>query len=124
MKNGPVKKVKTPTTKSESKRYCESEGCKSMAASKGYCRLHYITNWKLIRLNDHLKAEKRLNAYVEKLAEKYPKDWMEKIKEGVEDESKFRQTVEELDVELQADEPDTNNEFLEKFMRTVKTGDK
>ncbi len=75
-----------------------------------------------MRLNDHLKAEKRLNAYVEKLAKKYPSDWMEKIKEGVEDESKFKQTVQELDVEVQQEEPDTDNEFLEKFMRTVKPG--
>lgn len=121
MKTNSAKKVKGQTTV-ENKRYCTHEECKSEAVNKGYCRKHYLANWKLMRLNDHLKAEKRLNAYVEKLAKKYPADWMEKIKEGVEDENKFKQSVEELDVEVQPDEPATDNEFLEKFMRTIKPG--
>jgi hypothetical protein len=113
-----------PETKREpKKRFCIQAGCKLEAVTHGYCRLHYIFNWKHIKFDRHVKAERRLNAYVDRLAKKYPKDFLEKIKEGLEDEEKFRQTVEELDLEQEPGFRETETEFLEKFLRGIKGGD-
>jgi len=100
------------------KKFCVENECKQEAVSHGYCRLHYIGHWRHIKFDRHVKAERRLNAYVDRLTKKYPKDFMDKIKEGLEDESKFRETVEELD--LEADRSETEEEFLEKFLRDIK----
>ncbi len=104
---------------STKKKFCVENECKKAAVSHGYCRLHYIAHWRHIKLDRHMKAERRLNAYVDRLSKKYPKDFMEKIKEGLEDESKFRETVEELDLDPDKNS-ETESEFLEKFLRDIK----
>lgn len=108
------------------KKYCTFSRCKAPPATEGYCRLHYITVWKTLQLNKRIKAEKRLNAYVDRLVKKYPKDYLEKLKEGLENEEKFRETIQELGAEHELDsdrEETTENEFLEKFARSLKIGD-
>lgn len=101
---------------------CSQPSCKKEASSQGYCRLHYISNWKHIRFNEKVKAERRLNAYVDKIAKKYPKDYLEKIKETLEDENKFKQMVSELDIEFEQAAKETDDEFLARFLRAVKPG--
>lgn len=96
----------------------ESE-CKAEAKSHGYCRLHYIKNWKLIKLNSQIKAERKLNHYIDRLSRKYPQDYIEKLKEGLEDEGKFKETVDALEMEDEQNE-ETESEFLEKFLRDIK----
>lgn len=112
---------KKPGKSSKSERICAQSGCTSAPQTKGYCRLHYISNWKHIQFNNQVKAERRLNAYIDKVAKKYPKDYLEKIKEGLEDEGRFKEMAQELEIETQNEEV-TDNEFLEKFMRVVKPG--
>lgn len=114
--------TKNKSENNNKKRLCAEPNCKSGPASKGFCRLHYIANWRHLKLNARIKAEQKLNAYVDRLAKKYPADYLEKIKEGLEDEEKFRQTVEELDVDAEVGAPETENEFLEKFLRDIKGG--
>ena len=112
--------VKKEKVKARAKKKCAERGCKSQSVSEGYCRLHYLANWKHIKFNEQVKAERRLNAYIDRLSKRYPKDYMEKIKEGLEDPEKFQQMVDELEVEVGKSEPETDNEFLEKFMRVIK----
>jgi hypothetical protein len=121
-----LKAAKAPAKKRATvkrKKACAETGCRVSATSHGYCRLHYLIHWKHIRLNEQVKAEQRLNAYVNRLAKKYPKDYLEKIKEGLLDEDKFNQTIRELDLESEvAQKTETENEFLEKFARGIKIG--
>jgi hypothetical protein len=110
--------------KTAKKKFCLQDKCKSAPVSHGYCRLHYIANWKHIKFNNQVKAERRLNAYVDRIAKKYPKDFLERIKEGLESEEKFKQTVEELDLDTEGNENhETEREFLEKFVRNIKGED-
>lgn len=111
-----------PRKREKKTKYCMHTSCKSHVVMHGYCRLHYITNWKHIKFDRQVKAERRLNSYVDQLSKKYPKDYLEKIKEGLEDEDKFRQTVDELDLENESGHRETEGEFLEKFLRGVKSG--
>ena len=114
---------KSAKSKSEpARKYCTQPDCKEVASSRGYCRLHYLANWKHIKFSRQVNAERRLNAFVDKLTKKYPKDYLEKIKEGLENEEKFLKTVEELDIQTSAENGDSDKEFLEKFLRIVKPG--
>jgi len=115
--------MKNLAKKTAKRKFCVQAQCKEEAVSHGYCRLHYIANWKHIKFNDHVKAERRLNAYVDRLSKKYPKDYLERIKEGLENEEKFKQTVEELDLDSDAEPTETEREFLEKFVRGIKSED-
>ena len=115
-------KEKAPKS-DKKKKFCAESGCRKAAQSQGYCRLHYLANWRHIKLNKQIKAESRLNSFVDRIAKKYPKDFMEKIKEGLEDEDKFKQVAQELDIDpAEPNTEDTENEFLEKFLRAVKPG--
>jgi hypothetical protein len=127
MKNAALKKpttAKKPKLKVSSKKEipCAHTGCKKEPSAQGYCRLHYITNWKHIRFKEKVKAERRLNAYVDRIAKKYPKDYLDKIKETLEDETKFKEMVSELEIELDMSPKETDDEFLAKFLRAVKPG--
>ncbi len=101
---------------------CTQVKCKAIAETHGYCRLHYFSNWKRIKLNNQLKAEARLNHFVDKLAKKYPDSYIEKIKEGVESEDRFFEIAKELDIESKETIKETDSEFLERFLRVVKPG--
>lgn len=120
MKNDGKKSSKE--TASKKKRFCIQAECNEPATSHGYCRLHYIANWKHIKFNNQVKAERRLNAYVDRLARKYPKDYLERIKEGLENEEVFRATVEELEIDAEADSTETEREFLERLADKLKIG--
>lgn len=113
---------KTPAAgKVKRKKACIQTGCRAAPETNGYCRLHYIENWKRIRLNRQVKAERRLNSYISRLAKKYPKDYLEKIKEGLEDPEKFSESLQEIDLHIhETGENFTDEEFLEKLVRGLK----
>lgn len=115
-----IKPRKTP--KSAASKNCAQAKCKGSAENSGYCRLHYLANWKRIKLSNQIKAEARLNQFVDKLAKKYPDSYMEKIKEGVENEERFFEIAKELDIESKETIKETDSEFLERFLRVVKPG--
>lgn len=117
----PEKKMVGPGKKSVGKA-CAQSKCKGTAETSGYCRLHYLSNWKRIKLNNQLKAEARLNHFVDKLSKKYPDSYIEKIKEGVESEERFFEITKELDIESKEAVKETDSEFLERFLRVVKPG--
>jgi hypothetical protein len=112
--------MKSTAKKATKVKYCAQPECKEKAQSQGFCRLHYIANWKQLKADKKDRAEKRLNAYVDRLAKKYPSDYMERIKEGLEDEEKFKASVAELDLESDEENSETEREFLEKFLRSMK----
>ena len=102
------------------KKFCVQSDCKQEPVSHGYCRLHYIANYRHIKFNNHVKAERRLNAYVDRLQKKYPKDYLDRIKEGLESEDKFKETIQELELDGNSEPVETEREYLEKFLRALK----
>ena len=111
--------MKSTAKKSTKVKYCAQPECKQKAQSQGFCRLHYIANWRELKAEKKGRAEKRLNAYVDRLAKKYPSDYLERIKEGLDDEEKFKASVAELDLESEEENSETEREFLEKFLRST-----
>ncbi len=47
---------------------CKEDGCVSAQTASGFCRLHYLKNWKQIRAEKEEKAKKVLERYVENIA--------------------------------------------------------
>lgn len=103
------------------KRFCLEDGCQLQSSVKGYCRKHYIARWHDLKNEKNQRAERRLDDFVNRLAEKYPKDYLKKLKEGLESEDKFAQAIQDLDVEPEPKEStETEREFLERFERKIK----
>ena len=49
-------------------RVCKHEGCTNPQTTQGYCRLHYLANWKALREEKLKRAQKNLDRYVERMA--------------------------------------------------------
>ena len=112
-------KPATAPKKGAKKKFCIESGCKLQVQAHGYCRLHYLSNWRIIKFDVKIKAERRLNAYVDGMSKRFPKDFMERIKEGLESDGKFRETIEILGVE-ESSSSETEREFVEKMKRSYK----
>ncbi|OGQ22574.1 MAG: hypothetical protein A3I05_04450 [Deltaproteobacteria bacterium RIFCSPLOWO2_02_FULL_44_10] len=64
-------------------RICKEDDCKNAATTSGYCRLHYLKNWKTIREEKQTKAADRLNKYVEGICKRNPDGYVEEIRKGI-----------------------------------------
>ncbi len=62
---------------------CKHKDCHNEATTAGYCRLHYIQNWKKIKKENEIKSAKRLNSYIESICQKHPDRYMEVIKKDI-----------------------------------------
>ncbi len=78
---------------------CKEESCNNSQTTAGYCRVHYLRNWKQIKKEQQEKASKRLNRYVDAIVKKYPTKYVEVIKEEI-NSGKFKkhdESTEEMD---------------------------
>lgn len=64
-------------------RICKEQGCNNAQTTKGYCRLHYLKNWKKIKAKKQKDAAKRLNQYIENIVAKNPDRYMEVLKKEI-----------------------------------------
>ena len=51
---------------------CKEEECHNSVTTRGYCRLHYLRNWKRIRDAHKQVAARRLNRYIEQVCKENP----------------------------------------------------
>ncbi|HVO31599.1 MAG TPA: hypothetical protein VMV18_12720 [bacterium] len=49
-------------------RICKQEGCSTPQTTGGFCRLHYLQNWKALKEEKAKRAQKNLDRYVERMA--------------------------------------------------------
>ena len=73
---------------------CKEESCQNSQTTGGFCRLHYLKNWKKIQLDKKKKAAKNLNRYVESILKRNPDRYVEIIKKDIRSK-KFEQFVED-----------------------------
>lgn len=62
---------------------CKELGCHNAQTTAGYCRLHYLKNWKRIKTEQKERAAKRLNRYIDSICRKHPDRYIEAIKEDL-----------------------------------------
>lgn len=94
---------------------CKEEGCHNSQTTTGYCRLHYLKNWKKIRKKAERVAAERLNKYVERMVRQFPDKYVEEIKKDLRTRH-FEQQMEEEFGELDSvfrlfNDPNYNDEI-------------
>ncbi len=59
---------------------CKHEGCHNAQTTDGFCRLHYLRNWRLLKAKQQKAASDRLNKYVERMSKQYPQRFVDEIR--------------------------------------------
>lgn len=85
---------------------CREVACEGLATSAGYCRLHYIKNWKKIKRKESILREKKLNQYIEELVAKYPDKYIDAIRQDLASDKDFAKVIYDLDLDEGLDDFD------------------
>lgn len=64
-------------------RICTEPGCNNAQTTRGFCRLHYLKNWKTIKKEKQKAAAGRLNKFIEDIVAKHPDRYIEIIKKEI-----------------------------------------
>jgi hypothetical protein len=78
---------------------CREANCENLASSGGYCRLHYIRNWKKIKRKELILKEGKLNRYIEELVNKYPDKYIEAIRQDLATDADFANAIRDLELD-------------------------
>lgn len=106
---------------------CKEPGCHNAQTTSGYCRLHYLKNWKKIKHKQQRKSADRLNRYVESIVKQHPDHYLEVIKEDLRSKN-FEKLVEdryreELDELYHIFDDKTYEEDIEQLIKDLKVED-
>ena len=99
---------------------CREIGCESHCSTAGYCRLHYIKNWKKIKRKELILREKKLNQYIEELVSKYPDKYIEAIKQDLTDEKAFSKVIYDLELDENVEDAPSEDEADESIIDNIK----
>jgi hypothetical protein len=99
---------------------CREVACEGLATSVGYCRMHYIKNWKKIKRKEVILKEGKLNQYIEELVAKYPDKYIEAIRQDLANDKDFAKVIYDLDLDESADDFDVEGESLDTIVGDIK----
>lgn len=92
---------------------CREVACDSAVVGAGYCRLHYIKNWKQLKAKEQILAEGKLDRFIEELVAKYPEKYIEAIRYDLRSEVEFAKVALDLNlVEVPAEEFASDDESV------------
>lgn len=115
------KQKKSAESLAAAKRRCREPGCEHDFILTGFCRMHYIKNWRKIKRKEAILASGQLNNYVEELVSKYPDKYLDVIRQDLASEKDWSKVV--VDLELDSvDEDAGGDEELEGAVEGVRTG--
>ncbi len=125
------KKVKSAVTASaqrsmsrsdrgESETGCREAACEGLATSAGYCRLHYIKNWKKIKRRELVLKEGKLNKYIEELVSKYPEKYIDAIRHDLSTDKEFSKVVRDLELDESIDDFEAENEAIDSIIDNIR----
>lgn len=78
---------------------CVEKGCKKTVTTDKWCRLHYIIQSVIKNKKEIKQNEKQLDAYIEALTQKYPRNYLEIIKKDLQKPENFKRTLRGLKIE-------------------------
>ena len=99
---------------------CREVACEGLATSVGYCRMHYIKNWKKIKRKDVILKEGKLNQYIEELVAKYPDKYIEAIRQDLANDKDFAKVIYDLDLDESSDDFEGEGENLDGIVGDIK----
>lgn len=111
-------------TDAEGRVLCKFSGCDEIANVEGYCRFHYLLNWKRIQLKKKILSEGKLEKYINELTAKYPDKYIDMLKGDLKSEKDFLSVVNELEIDdsdssMNDDEEDS---YIEQEVQGVSSG--
>lgn len=99
---------------------CREAGCDALCTSAGYCRLHYIKNWKKIKRRELVLKEGKLNQYIEELVSKYPEKYIEAIRNDLASDKEFGKVIHELELDESIDDFDADAESIDTLIDSIR----
>ena len=99
---------------------CREVACEGLATSGGYCRMHYIKNWKKIKRKELILKEGKLNQYIEELVAKYPDKYIEAIRQDLASDKDFAKVIYDLDLDESVDDFEVEGENVDQIIDTIK----
>lgn len=99
---------------------CREVACEALGTTGGYCRLHYIKNWRKVQRKAVILQERKLNIYIEELVAKYPDKYIEAIRQDLADDRAFAKVIADLDLDESVDDFEGDNENVEAVIDTIK----
>jgi uncharacterized protein YihD (DUF1040 family) len=99
---------------------CREVACENLATSGGYCRMHYIKNWKKIKRKEIILREKKLNQYIEELVAKYPDKYIEAIRQDLANDKDFAKVIRDLDLDESIDDYDVEGESVDALVDGIR----
>jgi hypothetical protein len=99
---------------------CREVACEGLATSGGYCRMHYIKNWKKIKRKELILKEKKLNQYIEELVAKYPDKYIEAIRQDLANDKDFAKVIYDLDLDESVDDFDVEAENVDSLIDNIR----
>ena len=102
-----IQKLDFSSTKDDD---CLFKNCDNPATTMGYCRFHYIKEWKEIKSKQEILGGKRLASLIEEIIKKYPTPYIESLLSDLQCEQSFYLALRELNIESNYDELDDNDD--------------
>ena len=99
---------------------CREVACEGLGTTAGYCRLHYIKNWRKIKRKEVILREGKLNIYIEELVAKYPEKYLEAIRQDLTSDKEFAKVIHDLDLDENMDEFEGEATENEAVIDTIK----
>lgn len=73
---------------------CKEKGCNNASTTFGYCRFHYLKNWRVIKESEKQRAVKSLNKYIEHIMHKNPDGYMEDLRDDLKNSDQLAKKAE------------------------------
>jgi len=73
-------------------RICQEKGCRNVQTTKGYCRLHYLKNWRTAKEQRRRRAGEKLNRYVEGIMKRHGDRYVDAARKEMRREIDFDET--------------------------------
>jgi len=99
---------------------CREPGCEVLSMVTGYCRLHYIKNWKKIKRKELILKEKKLNRYIEELVAKYPDKYLEVLRQDLSTDAEFAKIVQDMEIAESLDDDDSDLENIDSLIDNIR----
>lgn len=90
---------------------CVEKSCDHPATTFGYCRLHYIMNWKDIQKKKVILSEGKLQDMIEGLVKRYPKKYIKMILADLSDDKSFYGILKEMNIDSSDSFDDIENDL-------------
>lgn len=95
---------------------CSFSGCYDMATIKGFCRLHYLSNWKRLKAKEAKSEGLELQDYLKQLAARFPEEYFEKLRNEIDEmaskEAAKESAAEERQSMFEADDADDDVDYI------------